>query len=181
MSVCFRMLNHFKLLRVFIILLHGGVQVKLLRASEGQRSMYAVGACHVFIMLTDDPLYTELSGNTKQITRIIRLRDTFYFGYWSSIKHLCHREIATWPPEIGFVTRGTIVLNFSSRSTWSWQIISCCSISPEKCLIDDFKIHLHLTFGSKKWFNQHIQSMHEHLTIVLNVHLMSASMLKPLS
>lgn len=68
-------------MRMFIILLHGGVQAELLRASEGQSSMYAVGTCHVFIMLTDDVLYTELSSNTKQITCIIRLWDTFCFRY----------------------------------------------------------------------------------------------------
>lgn len=77
----FRMLNHLKLMCVFIILLHAGVQAELLRASEGQMSMYAVRTCHVFIMLTDDALYMELSGNTKQITCIIRLWDAFCFRY----------------------------------------------------------------------------------------------------
>lgn len=75
------MLNHVKLMRVFIILLHCRVQAELLRPSEGQRSMYALTTCHVFIMLTDDALYMELSSNTKQITSIVRLWDTFCFGY----------------------------------------------------------------------------------------------------
>lgn len=69
------------LLSVFVILITCRVQEEVPGANEGQMSMYAAETCHVFITLTDDPLSPELFGNTKQITCIIRLPDTFSFRY----------------------------------------------------------------------------------------------------
>ncbi len=65
-------------------------------------SMYVAETCHVFITLTDDPLSPELFGNTKQITCIIRLPDTFSFRYWSCIKHLCHWDADVIPARFEF-------------------------------------------------------------------------------
>lgn len=88
--------------RVFVILNACRVQGEVPRANEGQMCMYAAETCHVFITLTDDPLSPELFGNTKQITCIIRLPDTFSFRYWSCIKHLCHRDADVIPAWFGF-------------------------------------------------------------------------------
>lgn len=66
---------------MFVILIAHRVHGEVPGANEGQMSMYAAEACHVFIILTDDPLSPELFGNTKQITCIIRLPDTFSSRY----------------------------------------------------------------------------------------------------